>query len=200
MHTDSGLVLSHGVFGSHHAVLETPADCPIGEFQPRVDLWYSQSDGGMPDFRDFDVLDIPPALWAHLILLKTVGPRRRFFYELVGDAIERHNGFAANKRFLDDLPLKNKSLMAREFARTIQCHRPVFSTSAYIGRVNYVRRVYRVIAPYQMGEDQYAFVALAFFTPIAGMEERLEDATFTVPKGLTDLALGQDREGSAAIT
>ena len=128
-------------------------------------------------------------MWAHLILVKTVGPRRRLFYELVGDAIERHNGFSANKRYLDVLPLKNKSLMAREFARTIQSGRPVFSTSAYIGRVNYVRRVYRVIAPYKLGADQYAFVALAFFTPIAGKEERLEDATFAVPEGLTDLAL-----------
>jgi len=185
----TGLVLSEGVFGSHHAVLSVPVDCPVRTFQPLVDLWFSQSDGGVPDFEKFDVLDVPPVLWAHLILVKTVGPRRRFFYELVGDAIERHNGFSANKRYLGDLPLKNKSLMAREFARTIQSGRPVFSTSAYIGRANYVRRVYRVIAPYELGADHYAFVALAFFTPIAGMEERLEDATFAVPEGLADLAL-----------
>lgn len=186
---DIRLTLNQGVFGSQYAVLMSPADCPIRTFQPLVDLWFSQSDGGAPDFQKFDVLDVPPALWVHLILLKTVGPRRRFFYELVGDAIERHNGFSASKRYLCDLPLKNKSLMAREFTRAIKSGRPVFSTSAYIGRANYVRRVYRVIAPYELDAHQYAFVALAFFTPIAGMEERLENATFAVPKSLTDLVL-----------
>ena len=183
----SGLVLMEGVFGSHHAVLTSPEQCPIPAFSPLVKLWFSQVRGGVPDFANFDVLDIPPALWSHLILLKTVGPKRRFFYELVGDAIESHNGFPANKRYLADLPLKNKTLMAREFARTLRCGRPVFSTGAHIGQADYVRRVYRLIAPYALPDNRHAFVALAFFTPIAGQEKRLEDATFAVPDALANL-------------
>lgn len=188
--TPGGTILKPGVFKSYHAVLTRPEDCPVPKFKPLVDLWFSQSDGGMPDFEQFDVLDIPPSLWAHFILLKTVGPRRRFFYELVGDAIESHNGFPANKRYLRDLPLKNKTLMAREFVRTVQYGRPVFSAGGYIGQAQYVRRIFRVIAPYRLGEGRYAFVGLAFFTPIAGMESQLADATIPVPTALAELPIG----------
>ncbi len=181
------LIVTKGVFGSHHAVLMSPEECPIPAFSPLVKLWYSQPGANLPDFANFDVLDIPPALWSHILLVKTVGSKRRFFYELVGDAIERHNGFAANKRYLADLPLKNKTLMAREFVRALHYRRPVFSTGAYIGQADYVRRVFRVIAPYALPGDRYAFVALAFFTPVAGKEKRLEDATFALPDALADL-------------
>lgn len=178
-----------GAFGSHHAVLTSPDVCPIPAFRPLVSLWFSQSRGGVPDYREFDVLDIPPQLWSHLLLLKTVGPSRRFRYEVIGDAIERHNGFPGGKRFLADLPLRHRGLMAREFVRTLHYRRPILSTSQYIGRANYVRRIYRIIAPYALADGNFAFVGLAFFTAISGMETKLENSTFAVPACLADLSL-----------
>lgn len=136
-------------------------------FSPLLEAWHRhQADTAdvFPAYRSFDVLDIPSTSISHLILCKLIGTPRRFFYELVGQAIETHNGFSASKRFLADLPLKNKKVMAREFGLTVLKRCPIYSRGAYIGKYEYVREIERLICPYRIEGDTFAFVALARFT------------------------------------
>ena len=60
-----------------------------------------------------------------LMLVKLIGDRRRFFYELIGGEIEDHNGFPGRSATAD-LPLRNKHVMAREFAICIREAQPVY--------------------------------------------------------------------------
>ncbi|MEQ8333759.1 hypothetical protein [Nisaea sp.] len=136
-------------------------------FSPLLEAWHrhqADTEDVFPAYRHFDVLDIPPALISHLILCKLIGTPRRFFYELVGQAIETHNGFSASKRFLADVPLKNKKVMAREFGLTVLKRCPIYSRGPYIGKFEYVREIERLICPYRIEGDTFAFVALARFT------------------------------------
>ncbi|UUX51139.1 hypothetical protein NUH88_05475 [Nisaea acidiphila] len=141
-------------------------------FFPLLRHWQSSaalSQDDFPAYACFDVLDMPPALISHLILCKLIGTPRRFFYEVVGQAIERHNGFPAAKRYLADLPLKNKRVMAREFGLTVLRRCPIYSRGPYIGEYDYVKEIERLICPYRIEAETFAFVALARFTldPVA---------------------------------
>lgn len=140
--------------------------------QPLVDLWFRlrQSAGELPDYRRFDPTSLPPRVWPYLFVVKLEGARRRFFYELIGGEIERHNGFPGQKRFLTDLPLKNRHVMAREFALTLRYRLPTLSEGPYLGVADYIETVHRVIAPFALGDREFAFVAMARFTAFAGME------------------------------
>ena len=155
----------------HRIDLDSSADLPIESFSPVVDVWFTLKANGpeLPEFSSFDILMLPPSSWSKLLLVKTVGERRRFFYELIGQDIEKHNGFPGQKRFLFELPLKNKRVMAREFVHSLKVGMPVFSTGPYIGQADYVKTVSRIICPYRLGEDQYAFVGMASFEDKDGL-------------------------------
>jgi len=134
-------------------------------FRPLVDLWFRLSNeaGGLPGYEAFDILDVPPAIWPSLFLVKLVGRPRRFFYELIGGEIERHNGFSGQNRLLRDLPLRNRRVMAREFANSLRFGGPVCSEGPYIGRARYVEMVQRVICPFRRGERDAVFVGAVRF-------------------------------------
>ncbi len=176
--------LKLGSLGAHYKVLGTPDDCPIEALRPLADYWYDGYTGSVPDYKTFDVLDLSPILWKHLFVVKTVNPGRRLFYDVLGDAIDKHNGFPGNKRFLADMPMNKKSIIAREICRAMKCERPVFSTSEYTGHRDYLRRIYRVIAPFKLAPDRAAWVGLAFFSPVSGQEKRLEDTPYVTPDSL----------------
>ena len=149
-----------------HLLATDDARAP-GFFAPLLAAWHrhkAETEDAFPAYRRFDVLDIPPALISHLILCKLIGTPRRFFYEVVGQAIETHNGFSASKRFLADLPLKNKKVMAREFGLTVLKQCPIYSRGPYIGEYEYVREIERLICPFRIEGDTFAFVTLARFT------------------------------------
>jgi hypothetical protein len=151
----------------HRQLLRTP-DGQLGElFQPLLDLWFTNRGAGdpsIPDYAAFDVLDLPTWMLPCLFVCKLIGQPRRFFYELVGDAIEQHNGFSAQKRYLADIPLKNKQVMAREFAATVFNGCPIYSQGPYVGFQGYVKEVERLICPYRLTGNTYAFVGVARLT------------------------------------
>lgn len=146
-------------------------DGPPGPWQELADLWFSSGGAGgmvgtMPDYRSFDILDLRPALWPHICLTKLIGnPRREFHVAMIGSAIEAHNGFFGNNRPMRELPLKNRNVMRREFCWTLRHGGPVFSEGPYIGAVDYIRRVRRLITPYSISEREFAFVFYAAFDP-----------------------------------
>ena len=136
-------------------------------FEPLFSHWHrnkAANGDAFPFYSTFDVTQMPRPLIGHLILCKLIGAPRRFFYEVVGQAIETHNGFPASKRFLADLPLKNKSVMAREFGLTVMRRCPIYSRGPYIGQYEYVKEIERLICPYRIKDETFAFVTLARFT------------------------------------
>lgn len=148
-------------------LLPSPEDEVDAFFQPLLDLWHGQhgeTGETFPPYAAFDILELPPALVPHLILCELVGSPRRFFYELAGDAIEKHNGFSARKRFLSEVPLQNKRVMAREFGLTVFNACPAYSRGPYIGLFDYIREIERLICPYRIEGETFAFVAVARFT------------------------------------
>lgn len=151
-------------------------------FRPLLQRWRqhkTEAEDAFPHYGRFDVLDIPPRLFSHLILCKLIGTPRRFFYEVVGEAIESHNGFPAAKRFLADVPLKNKKVMAREFGLTVFKRSAIFSRGPYIGQYDYVKEIERLICPYRIEGETFAFVTLARFTLD---EAAMRDATLRVDR------------------
>ncbi|WP_193187143.1 hypothetical protein [Nisaea sediminum] len=153
-----------------------------GFFEPLLRIWQqhkAETEDAFPSYSRFDVLDIPPRLISHLILCKLIGTPRRFFYEVVGEAIESHNGFPAAKRFLADVPLKNKKVMAREFGLTVLKRSAIFSRGPYIGQNDYVKEIERLICPYRIDGETFAFVTLARF---ALDETAMRDATLRVDR------------------
>ena len=145
--------------------LSGAGQCPENTLLPLVDVWFGLRDNpeALPAFDSFDVTLLPPAIWARLFLCKLIGKPRRFFYELAGSEIERNNGFAVEKRFLTDIELRNKHVMAREYALTLRHGMPVYSEGPYLGKADYIKRVRRVITPYRVSNTEYAFVAGATF-------------------------------------
>ncbi len=100
-----------------------------------------------------------------MFLVKLIGKKRRFFYEVIGGEIEEHNGFPGRKRYLADLPLRNKRVMAREFAHCILSRMPVYSEGPYIGQADFVKGVSRLLVPYALGDDgrEFAIVGMVAF-------------------------------------
>ena len=130
-------------------------------------LWYSHrvTPDRLPTYDRFDPLDVPARYWKNLMLVKLIGDRRRFFYELIGGEIEDHNGFPGQKRYLADLPLRNKHVMAREFAICIREAQPVYSEGPYMGQANFVKGVSRLLAPYALDDEarEIAIVGMVAF-------------------------------------
>ena len=139
--------------------------CPESILQPLVQTWFSllEDPSDLPAFAKFDPTLLPPQMWERLFLCKLIGKPRRFFYELAGSEIEWHNGFPVSKRFLTDVQLRNRHVMAREFVISLHHGKPVFSEGPYVGKADYVKTVRRVITPYRISETEYAFVAAAVF-------------------------------------
>lgn len=148
--------------------LTGPEDGPDGPWRDLQRLWFTLggSIGSLPAYADFDILALPPRHWDHTCLTKLVGgTRRQFWVTMIGSAIEAHNGFFGNNRPMRELPLKNREVMRREFAWTLRHGGPVFSEGPYIGSVDYVRSVRRVITPYRISAREYAFLFHAHFEP-----------------------------------
>lgn len=147
------------------SVIEDPAQLEDKQFRSIVDYWHSKplNQNGLPDFKNFDIVELPGLIWSKLFLVKLFGSPRRFFYELVGGDIEEHNGFSAQKKFLTDLPLKNRHAMAIEFVHTLHAKKPVISVGPYIGAADYVKTVSRVICPFDMGNQAFAFLGIVRF-------------------------------------
>lgn len=152
---------------SYRHVIHRLDDCPEGPWEPLLKTWFANGgrSGSIPDYRTFDILDLPGNLWANTCLTKLIGNPRRFYVELIGTNIEAHNGFSGNKKFMSELPLKNRRVMAREFWFCIKTQTAVFSEGPYIGSVDYIRKVRRLITPYQISKTEYAFVFHAEFEP-----------------------------------
>jgi hypothetical protein len=143
-------------------------DGPEGPWRELAELWFASGGviGAMPNYAAFDILNLSPSLWPNICLTKLIGsPKRMFHVSMIGSAIEAHNGFFGNNRPMRELPLKNREVMRREFYWTLRHGGPVFSMGPYIGAVDYVRRVRRLIAPYRISDREYAFVFYAVFEP-----------------------------------
>lgn len=142
-------------------------ECPPGRWTSLLETWIGHGGqaGVLPDYSSFDILDMPGALWPNICLTKLCGTPRRFYVELIGSNIEAHNGFAGNKRFMSELPLKNRRVMAREFWYAAKFQTAVYSEGPYIGALDYIRKVRRLITPYRISKTEYAFVFFAEFEP-----------------------------------
>lgn len=156
--------------------LSGPEDGPAGPWRDLLRLWFTHGGaiGTLPDYADFDILALPGRHWEHICLTKLIGaPRREFRVIMIGSAIEAHNGFFGNHRPMRELPLKNREVMRREFAWTLRHGGPVFSEGPYIGAVDYVRSVQRLITPYRISPREYAFLFYAHFEPYPNKRARL---------------------------
>jgi hypothetical protein len=149
----------------HRHLIDSPGDHPDGPWGPLVDTWFHLGGriGAIPDYERFDILALPGSLWPSICLTKLIGTSRRFWVTMIGTDVEAHNGFFGNNRLMMDLPLRNRRVMSREFWWTLHHGGPVYSEGPYIGAVDYVRRVRRVITPYRLSEREYAFVFCAVF-------------------------------------
>ncbi|MCR9070087.1 MAG: hypothetical protein NXI18_00045 [Alphaproteobacteria bacterium] len=158
-----------GRYDTEYRHLLTHADDgPAGPWQELTALWFASGGeiGEMPSYSAFDILNLPPALWPHVCLTKLIGaPKRIFHVATIGSAIETHNGFFGNNRPMRELPLKNREVMRREFCWVVRHGGPVFSSGPYIGAVDYIRQVRRLITPYRISRREYAFVFYAEFEP-----------------------------------
>ncbi|MDF1792994.1 MAG: hypothetical protein P1U88_13840 [Thalassobaculaceae bacterium] len=149
-------------------LLTHPGDGPEGPWRDLARLWFDADGeiGELPDYDSFDILNLPPRHWPNVCLTKLIGaPKRAFQVVMIGSAIEAHNGFYGNNRPMRDLPLKNREVMRREFWWSIRHGGPVYSAGPYIGALDYVRRVRRLITPYRITAREYAFIFYAVFEP-----------------------------------
>lgn len=152
------------------------ADLPEGTWRELFRVWVEAGGaiGTLPDYANFDILNLPARHWANVCLTKLIGsPRREFSVVMIGSAIEAHNGFYGNNRLMRDLPVKNRHVMRREFAWTLRHGGPVLSEGPYIGALDYVRSVRRLITPYRISAREYAFIFCAFFEPYPEKRSRL---------------------------
>ena len=147
--------------------LDGPDACPLPIFQPLINTWFDLWDGSddLPHFSAFDPTLLPGRLWKHLYLCKLEGTPRRFFYELSGAEVDRNNGFSGSKKFLFDMPLPSRHVVARELAIALRNRRPTFSKGPYLGRAEYVTGVDRVVTPYRLDGNEFAFLAGLQFLP-----------------------------------
>ena len=148
--------------------LRSPEDGPDGPWRDLARVWFEAGGtvGSIPDYAAFDILNVPGRLWSNICLTKLIGTERREFRVImIGGAIEAHNGFFGNNRPMRDLPLRNGHVMRREFFWTVRHGGPVYSEGPYIGGVDYVRSVLRLITPYRISAREYAFVFYAHFEP-----------------------------------
>lgn len=148
--------------------LTAPDDGPDGPWRDLSALWFEAvgDSGIMPDYAGFDILKLAPGHWPNVCLTKLIGtPRRTFYVVMIGSAIEAHNGFFGNNRPMRELPLRNPGVMRREFCWAARHGGPVYSEGPYIGAVDYVSRVRRLITPYRISAREYAFVFYASFEP-----------------------------------
>ena len=158
------------------SVVDRQDDYPDGPWRHLVDEWWRlKPESGLPDYSDFEILNVPGELWPNVCVTSLEGRPRKFFVRMIGSAIEANNGFFGNNRFMVDLPLKNRRVMAREFAWTVRLDRPVYSEGPYIGAADYVKRVRRLITPYRIAEGEYAFVFMATFDPHDGLEYLMKE-------------------------
>ena len=149
-------------------LLRSSDDGPDGPWRHLARVWFEAGGtvGSLPDYSAFDILNVPGRLWSNICLAKLVGaPRREFRVISIGSAIEAHNGFFGNNRLMRELPLRNGNVMRREFFWTVRHGGPVYSEGPYIGGVDYVRSVFRLITPYRISAREYAFVFYAHFEP-----------------------------------
>lgn len=144
---------------------DTSADCTDENFAPLVKLWFTLAEGrsGLPSFDRFDVTDLPGRCWPSLLLAKLIGTPRRFFYVLAGNEIASHYPDPIGKRFLKDLPIANRRVVAKEFAHALRFGRPVFSEGPFLGKSQFIETVRRVICPFDLGNDQFAFLCIVLF-------------------------------------
>ncbi len=150
---------------------------PDGPWITLFDEWTrARPEGGLPWYSDFEILNIPGEDWPHVCVTSLEGSPRRFFVRMIGTAIEANNGFYGNGRFTSEIPIKNRRVMAREFAWTVRLGCPVYTERPYIGATDYVKRVRRMITPYLLSEREYAFVFYASFDAFEGMEHRMRHA------------------------
>ncbi|WP_420565525.1 hypothetical protein [Thalassobaculum sp.] len=151
-------------------------EAPEGAWQDLVRVWFDAGGvvGQLPDYARFDILNLPARHWCNTCLTKLVGEgMREFRVVMIGSAIEAHNGFFGNNRPMRELPLKNRGVMRREFAWSLRHGGPVLSEGPYIGAVDYVRSVRRLITPYRISDREYAFIFYAFFEPYPDKRPRL---------------------------
>jgi hypothetical protein len=166
-----------------HSPLDTTCRRPIRDVvSPARDgwdhvanIWYrlraDQDD--LPRYDDFDIILVPPRLWAHTCVTCLEGSPRRYQVRMIGSAIEANNGFFGDRRPMSELPLRNRHVMAREFAWALRLGCPVYSEGPYIGAADYVKQVRRVITPYRLSAREYAFVFHAEFSAMPGHEHRM---------------------------
>ncbi len=161
---------------NHRDFLSSVDDAPDGAWRDLARVWFEAGGtiGSLPDYADFDILRMPARHWANVCLTKLVGAgRREFRVVMIGSAIEAHNGFYGNNRPMRALPLKNPDVMRREFAWSLRHGGPVLSEGPYIGAVDYVRSVRRLITPYRISAREYAFIFYAYFEPYPEKRPRL---------------------------
>lgn len=100
-----------------------------------------------PDYKDFDVVDVPRGVLPHIFLLEYLPDEADFLHRVVGSEIDEGNGFSASGKKLSDFDVVRKSDLIQTLEKSLAAMRPVFSESMYYGHDPKGQSIHRLSLP-----------------------------------------------------
>lgn len=157
-----------------HWTIDHEHQVPFELMKSVYTTWQKNAASGLPQYSDFDVTQLSPEVFPHLLLIKTRGEKRRFFYELIGSEVDRHVPKTLKRQYLKNVPFGPKFKIARELVRTKRLGMPICLERKVLGNTPYIKSTHNLITPYERPNGHYAFVCVILFKAHAADEWRLK--------------------------
>ena len=92
-----------------------------------------KGDRQAPEYRDFDVVDVPRRVLPHIFFLEYLSEEDDFLHRVVGSEIDEGNGFSASGKKLKSFDVIRKSDLVETLRKSLLSMRPCFSENRYYG-------------------------------------------------------------------
>ena len=130
------------------AVVEDAEEIHDPEQRAIYGYWLDlRRDRTAPDYKDFDVVDVPRGVLPHIFLLEYLPDEVDFLHRVVGSEIDEGNGFSASGKTLKTFDAVRRSDLIQTLQESLFAMRPVFSESKYYGHDPKGESIHRLSLP-----------------------------------------------------
>lgn len=104
-------------------------------------------DRAVPDYTDFDVVDVPRHVLPHIFLLEYLPDEDDFLHRVVGSEIDEGNGFSASGKKLKTFDAVRRSDLVATLRKSLMDCGACFSVSRYYGHDPHGHSIHRLSMP-----------------------------------------------------
>ncbi len=147
---------------STFAPVESEADIHDPEQRALYDYWVElKGDRQAPEYKDFDVVDVPRRVLPHIFFLEYLPKEDDFLHRVVGAEIDEGNGFSASGKKLKSFEVIRKSDMIDALRKSLFAVRPCFSQNRYYGHDPKGESIERLSLPLMRDDNPSHLIGVA---------------------------------------